>query len=105
MTANELPLWVMLPAALLLILGGTLTLIGSLGLLRLSPFYARMHGPSMGNTLGTGSVLLASILISSALAHRPVVHEILITMFIVTTSPITAMTLMRAAVSRAKPMR
>ena len=103
MTANTLPLWAMLPAAVLLIVGGTLTVIGSLGLLRLSPFYARMHGPSMGNTLGTASVLIASMLISSALAHRPVVHEILITVFIVMTSPMTAMLLMRAAVSRTKP--
>lgn len=103
MTVNELPFWAMLPAALLLIIGGTLTVIGSLGLLRLSPFYARMHGPSMGNTLGTASVLIASILISSALARRPVVHEILITVFIVMTSPMTAMLLMRAAVSRTRP--
>ena len=103
MTANELPCWVMLPAALLMIMGGTLTVIGSLGLLRLSPFYARMHGPSLGNTLGTASVLIASMLIASALAHRPVVHEILITVFIVMTSPITAMLLMRAAVSRTRP--
>ena len=102
MTVSDLPTWVMLPAAILLIVGGTVTVIGSLGLLRLSPFYARMHGPSMGNTLGTGCVLLASMLVSSALAHRPVVHEILITVFIVITSPMSAMLLMRAAVSRTK---
>ncbi len=103
MTLDELPLWATLPAALLLIMGGTLTVIGSLGLLRLSPFYARMHGPSMGNTLGTACVLVASMFISSALAHRPIVHEILITIFIVMTSPMTAMLLMRAAVSRTSP--
>jgi multicomponent K+:H+ antiporter subunit G len=54
----------------------------------------------MGNTLGAGSVLIASMLIASALADRPVVHEILITVFIVMTSPMTAMLLMRAAASR-----
>jgi len=102
MTETALPWWIMLPAAVLLIVGGTLTLIGSLGLLRLSPFYARMHGPSMGNTLGTASVLIASMLIASALAHRPVVHEILITVFIAMTSPMTAILLMRAAVSRTR---
>ena len=59
-----------------------------------------MHGPSMGNTLGTGCVLVASMLVSSALANRPVVHEILITVFIVITAPMTAMLLMRAAVKR-----
>lgn len=95
-----LPTWAALPAALLLICGGLLTVLGSLGLLRLPSFYARMHGPSMGNTLGAGSVLIASMLVSSALARRPVVHEILITVFIVTTSPMTAMLIMRAAVHR-----
>jgi multicomponent K+:H+ antiporter subunit G len=103
MTETVLPLWAMLPASLLLIVGGTLTVIGSLGLLRLSPFYARMHAPSLGNTLGTASVLVASMLISSALANRPVIHEVLITIFIVITSPMTAMLLMRASVSRSTP--
>src|SRR5690606_5385253 len=100
MTAMQLPLWAALPAALLLILVGLATALGSLGLLRLPDFYARMHGPSMGNTLGTGCVLIASMLVASALAHRPVVHELLITAFIVMTSPMTAMLIMRAAVQR-----
>lgn len=102
MTTMDLPAWAALPAALLLIGGGLLTVIGSLGMLRLPSFYARMHGPSMGNTLGTGSVLIASMLVSSALAHRPVIHEILITVFIVTTAPMTAMLLMRAATHRTR---
>lgn len=100
MTSAELPAWVLLPASLLLILGGVLTLLGSIGLLRLKEFYQRMHPPSMGNTLGTGCVLLASMLIASGLASRPVVHEVLITVFLVTTSPITAMLVMRAALHR-----
>src|SRR5688572_8742076 len=100
MTGMDLPWWAALPAAVLLIAGGLLTVIGSFGLLRLSHFYARMHGPSMGNTLGTGCVLLASMLVSSALASRPVIHEVVITAFMITTSPMTAMLLMRAAVYR-----
>lgn len=100
MNLETLPAWAALPAALLLILGGLSTVIGSLGLVRLASFFQRMHGPSMGNTLGTGCVLIASILVSSALAHRPVVHELLITVFVVTTAPMTAMLLMRTAVNR-----
>jgi multicomponent K+:H+ antiporter subunit G len=100
MNLETLPAWAALPAALLLILGGLSTVIGSLGLVRLASFFQRMHGPSMGNTLGTGCVLIASILVSSALASRPVVHELLITVFVVTTAPMTAMLLMRAAVNR-----
>jgi multicomponent K+:H+ antiporter subunit G len=103
MTLETLPAWAAVPAAVLLILAGLCTLIGSLGLVRLGSFFQRMHGPSMGNTLGTGCVLLASILVSSALANRPVVHELLITVFIVTTAPMTAMLLMRAAVHRSTP--
>ncbi len=100
MSAADVPLWAALPAALLLICGGVLTLLGSLGLLRLDTFYARLHAPTMGNTLGAGCVLLASILSSSALAGRPVIHEVLITVFILLTSPVTTMLLMRAAMLR-----
>jgi multicomponent K+:H+ antiporter subunit G len=100
MNVAALPLWAVIPATILLILGGLVTVIGSLGLLRLKDFFARLHGPSMGNTVGTGSVLLASMLISSALAGRPVVHELLITLFIVLSSPVSAMMLMRAALYR-----
>ena len=64
MPLSELPLWFALPAALLLILSGLLTLIGCLGLLRLQDFYARIHAPTLGTTLGAGGVLLASMLVS-----------------------------------------
>ncbi|MGC4030011.1 MAG: monovalent cation/H(+) antiporter subunit G [Steroidobacteraceae bacterium] len=100
MSEPALPVWALLPASLLLVLGGLCTLLGSVGLLRMKQFYDRMHPPSMGNTLGAGCVLIASMLISSALAGRPVIHELLITVFIVTTSPITAMLVMRAALHR-----
>jgi len=95
-----LPLWVTVPGTLLLIAAGLLTLIGSIGLLRLPDFFMRIHPPTMGTTLGTGCVLIASMLVSSALEQRPVIHEILITVFIVMTAPVTAMLLMRAAVYR-----
>lgn len=103
MTLETLPLWASLPASLLLILGGLCTVIGSLGLVRLRSFFQRMHGPSMGNTLGTGCVLLASILVSTALARQAIVHELLITVLIVITAPMTAMLLMRAAMHRSGP--
>lgn len=102
MMSSDLPLWAALPASLLLITGGLLTVIASFGLLRLPDFYSRMHPPTMGTTLGAGCVLLASMLVSSAILRRPVVHELLITLFIVITAPITAMLLMRAAVYRDK---
>lgn len=100
MNAASLPAWASIVAAVLLISGGLCTVLGSLGLLRLPSFAARMHGPSMGSTLGLGCVLLASMLLSSVVAGRAVVHEVLITLLVVTTAPITAMLLMRAAVRR-----
>ena len=93
----EIPAWAALPATLLLIIGGLLTLVGSIGLLRLPNFFMRIHSVSMGNTLGVGCVLVASMLIASAVAERPVVHELLITLFVVFTAPITAIVLMAAS--------
>ena len=100
MTMTDIPLWVDLLASLLLVSGGVLTLIGSSGLLRLPDLFARIHGPTMGNTLGLGCVLLASILIASAQAHRFIFQEVLIALFVIATSPVTAMLLMRAGVYR-----
>ncbi|NMG33551.1 cation:proton antiporter [Azoarcus sp. TTM-91] len=100
MNGTELSPWIALPAAALLITGGLLGLLGALGLLRLSGFYARIHAPTLGNTLGAGCVLIASILVSSAIAERPVVHEVLITLCVILSSPVTAMLLMRAAIYR-----
>jgi multicomponent K+:H+ antiporter subunit G len=102
MTGLSLPLWAALPAAILLIIGGLLVLIGSIGLLRMKDFYSRMHPPTMGTTLGAGCVLVASALVSSVLLQEVVIHELLITLFIVMTAPVSAMTLMRAAVVRAR---
>ncbi len=99
----DLPAWAALPAGMLLIAGGLLVVIGSLGLLRMPDFYARMHPPTMGTTLGTGCVLVASMLVSSAIAGRPAVHELLITLFVVMTTPVSATTLMAAAIARSKP--
>ena len=97
---TSVPLWAALPAGLLLIAGGLLAAIGSFGLLRLPDFFARMHPPTMGTTLGAGCVLIASMLVASGLAARPIVHELLITLFIVLTVPVTAMLLVRAAMYR-----
>lgn len=97
---STLPLWVAIPAALLLIIAGLVTLTGSLGLLRLPTFNTRIHAPTMGNTLGIFCVLIASILIASYLEQRPIFHPILITVLLVITSPCTAILLMRAAIRR-----
>jgi multicomponent K+:H+ antiporter subunit G len=98
--AADLPAWAAIVTALLLLLGATLALIGSLGLLRLANFYDRIHAPTLGTTLGIGSVLIASMLFFTVLQTRPVLHELLITVFMVVTTPITLMLLARAALYR-----
>jgi multicomponent K+:H+ antiporter subunit G len=82
----------------LLVLGGALfALLGSIGLLRLKTFYERVHAPTMGTTLGTGLVLIASMILFSALESRPVLHEILIGVFMTLNTPVTFLLLVRAA--------
>lgn len=95
--------WIAVPVAVLLIFGGLLTLVGTFGLLRLKTFYARMHAPTLGTTLGAGCVLLASMLVSSAASDRIVIHELLIAAFLTMTAPVTAILLMRGARRRTKP--
>ena len=100
MTAETLPAWADLLASFLLVTGALLTLIGSIGLLRLPNLFARIHAPTLGNTLGLGCVLLASILVASIQAERLVFQEVLITLFVVATSPVTTTLLMRAGMYR-----
>lgn len=97
---TTVPLWAGIPATILLILSGLITLTGSVGLIRFKRFYSRMHAVTLGNTMGVGCVLIASILVSSALSNRLVIHEILIIFFLVIASPVTAILLMQAGVRR-----
>lgn len=98
--ADALPVTVAAVAALLVVLGAALALIGSFGLLRLPTFYERIHPPTMGTTLGVGFTLSASMLLFSVLESRPVLHEIAIAVFATVTTPVTYMLLVRAAVHR-----
>ncbi|CAM4333549.1 monovalent cation/H(+) antiporter subunit G [Bordetella tumbae] len=98
----DIPLWAGIPATILLVVGGVISLIGSVGLLRFKDFVSRIHAPTLGNTLGAVCVLLASILVFSSLQQRFVIHEILITLLLFISSPVTAMLLMRAAVYRGR---
>lgn len=99
---NTLPLWVEIPAALLIVLSGLWALTGSIGLLRFRSFSARIHAPAIINTLGTASLVAASILVWLALDSGPIFQEILILLFLAITSPVTAMTLMQAARGQAR---
>ncbi len=96
----DFPTWAALLIAGLMLTGAGLTLIGTVGLLRLTNFYARVHAPTLGTTLGVGGVLLASMLYFSVLQSRPVVHEVLIAIFVTITTPVSLMLLVNAAMRR-----
>jgi multicomponent K+:H+ antiporter subunit G len=97
---ENLPGWAALVVALLLILGGSIVLTGTLGLLRLPTFYQRIHGPAITITLGAGCVLIASMVYFTVAQSRLVVHEIIIAAFLLMTAPVVSMMIMRAAVYR-----
>ncbi|MCE6951096.1 monovalent cation/H(+) antiporter subunit G [Cereibacter sphaeroides] len=98
--AETLPLWLAAPVAVLLVLGSTLTLLGTVGLVQLRSFYDRLHAPTLGTSWGTAGIILASMLLFSWGQARPVVHEIVIGAFVMLTTPVTLMLLGRAALHR-----
>jgi len=94
---EQLPAWAAALTAALLLMGAAVTLVGSLGLLRLGTFYERVHAPTLGTTLGTVFVALASIVYFSVLQSRPVLHEILIVGLGAVTTPVALTLLVGAA--------
>ncbi|CAG9933353.1 monovalent cation/H(+) antiporter subunit G [Candidatus Nitrotoga arctica] len=97
---ETIPLWAAALLVPLLILGGSIILIGALGLMRLPDFYQRIHGPAITVTLGAGCLLIASMLYFTVLQSRLVLHELLIAVFVLMTAPVVSMLIMRAAVYR-----
>ncbi|OVZ59929.1 hypothetical protein CDO44_10180 [Pigmentiphaga sp. NML080357] len=95
-----LPIWADVLVSLLLVTGGLLTLVGCLGLWRFHSFYQRMHGPTLGATMGMVFILLASMLYFTMAEEGPALHEILIAVFLTLTVPATTLMLARAALYR-----
>lgn len=100
MHAAEVPPLIAAVVALLVVAGAALAFIGSLGLLRLTTFYDRVHAPTMGATLGMALILIASMVLFSALESRAVLHEVAIGVFMTLTTPVTFTLLVRAALHR-----
>jgi len=82
-----------------LVAGALLTFLGSLGIVKLPDYYARLHGPAKNTTLGLGGILAASaIYFSTAAGHSGLtIREILITLFLFLTAPISAHLMAKAA--------
>lgn len=83
----------------MLAVGALFLLVGSIGLLRLSDFLRRLHGPTKASTLGVGGVLLASIIHHAWISDIFSLREVLISLFLFLTAPISAHVLAKAALA------
>jgi multicomponent K+:H+ antiporter subunit G len=101
---DTLPLWLELPVAALLVVGGLFTLIGAIGMVRFPDFFMRLHAPTKATTLGVGGVLLASMAMSWMRGAFGV-HELLITLFLFVTAPVSANLMAQAALHLRVPSR
>lgn len=97
---DDISLVVAIAVAVFLIFGSGLTVIGTIGLLRLSSFYKRLHMLSLSTSWGAGSILIASFLYSIFVDHHFVFHEILLMIFLLVTTPLASMLVSQAAAYR-----
>lgn len=86
---------------LLLAVGAFFVLVGSIGLVKLSDFFKRLHGPTKVTTLGVGCVMVASIGHHAVLGDGLGLRELLITAFLFITAPVSAHLMAKAALSLA----
>ena len=93
----DLPLWLEVLLAVLLLTGGLFALVGAVGLLRFPDFFMRLHAPTKATTLGVGGLLLASM---AAAWWRGAtgVPELMITLFLFVTAPVSASLMAKAAI-------
>ncbi|WP_455474118.1 monovalent cation/H(+) antiporter subunit G [Bartonella sp. B30(2025)] len=94
---SDISLAVAIIITIFLILGSVLTLISTIGLVRFSNFYERLHMSSMSTSCGAGSILISSFLYSTFVDDRFVFHEILLMGFLFVAAPIASMLLSQAA--------
>jgi multicomponent K+:H+ antiporter subunit G len=87
----------------LVLVGASFTLIGSIGLARLPDLYSRLHGPTKSTTVGVGATLLGSATFFSAQNAAPSFHEILVTAFLFITAPVSAHLVVKTALHMRVP--
>jgi multicomponent K+:H+ antiporter subunit G len=92
--------WIFAIALVLLLAASCFfVLVGSIGLLKLSDFFKRLHAPTKASTLGVGCVLLASVGYHALAGTDPQPRELLITAFLFITAPISAHMMAKAALA------
>lgn len=101
---NELSLWIQVPVAALLVIGGAFTLIGAIGMVRFDDFFMRMHAPTKSTTVGVGGVVIASFLLPLALGDLAL-RQLLIIVFLFVTAPVSANLMAKAGLHLRVPSR
>ena len=85
---------------ILILLGASFALLGSVALVRFPDLYTRLHGPTKATTLGVGGVLLGTILFLILHGETGAIRELLITVFLFLTAPVSAHLIAKAALHR-----
>lgn len=93
---NDIPLWATILIAIFLVIGSTVTMIGSIGLVKFKNYSSRIHATALGSTLGTLLVMIASMAFSYFLHDRVFFHEILLVIVLFITSPISTSLMLRS---------
>ena len=96
----NIPFWVEVVVAILLVSSGVFVLISATGFLSLDDFFLRMHPPALAYTFGSWCVTLAGILYFSHVESRVSLHPCLIIILLSATVPVTTVLLARAALFR-----
>jgi len=84
--------------SILLLIGGSFVLVGSIGLVKMPDFFMRLHGPTKATTLGMASLLIAAMIFFSRTDTGLSVKEILISLFLLLTAPISAYMMIKSAI-------
>ena len=100
--AHDLAVWLAVLVGALAVAGSSLTLIGSIGLLRFRDFFQRIHAPTLGTTLGGGTILIASMFFFSTIDAKLAAGEILIAIVLILTTPVSFIVLAMAARQRTR---
>ncbi len=83
----------------LLLVASFFTLVGSIGLVKLSEFFKRLHGPTKSTTMGVGCILIASVFYHALIGNSFHPRELLISVFLFITAPMSAHMMSKAALS------
>ena len=84
--------------SILLLIGGTFVLIGSIGLVKMPDYFMRLHGPTKATTLGMAALLTAAMVFFSTSQGNLSLKEVLISIFLLLTAPISAYMMIKSAI-------